>query len=196
MSDNSTITYSYEVVEIRTATVNTMTNVIKKMTWRITGASTLTSETFTLNGDTYCPDPDPVTFIPFENLDEVTVGPWIEQHTDPIKLQAIKDHVDIIMNKYIVDDPYDKTDLPWKPPSTLASPHPDTGPPFHVMDEINAQTYILNTDGTYTGSVDKHYYNLVDGKYVFFMSDVVGDSRDYRPTPVSSTATVSVTTAT
>jgi hypothetical protein len=76
-----TVTYTWRIERLDvTLTGGTLTNVVRKIHWRLFGADG--TNTLDLYGDVPLGDADPDGFTLFENLTEATVITWLEAAID------------------------------------------------------------------------------------------------------------------
>lgn len=111
----TTFTANFEIVVtgIRTTTVGNLTDVVKQVEWTMKG--TKDGQAFDLPQKTELGDPDPGSFIPLSSITDpqVMVG-WVEQN-EP-RLNAIKAHIQLVLDKMVAEANLAQTPLPWAPP--------------------------------------------------------------------------------
>jgi hypothetical protein len=111
------ISYSYKVDSVRTATVGGLQNVVKQVNYTATGTDS--GQSFSLPGKVVLDDPDPQSFISFQNLTEPQVIAWIEQSPENL---GVKNHIQLVVDKMIQEATYQETDMPWAPPPAPTPP--------------------------------------------------------------------------
>jgi hypothetical protein len=116
-------TFEIKVNGIRTANVDGLENVVRKVDWTIKG--TKDSQTFELPQTTDLEVPKNNGFLPLENVTESNVIEWIEASDN--RLPSIKAHIYYVLEKEAAKAALTPTPLPW-------------------VDNQNLQT--INTDNT------------------------------------------------
>jgi hypothetical protein len=111
------ITYSYKVDSIRTANVGDLQNVIKQVNYTATG--TESDKSFSLPGKVVLDDPNPESFINFENLTESQVIAWIEERPENL---GIKNHIKLVVDKMVAEASLQEKTLPWAPAVPIVEP--------------------------------------------------------------------------
>lgn len=119
-----TVTASFEILitGIRTATVGSLTNVVKQVEWTMRG--TEQNQVFELPQKTELGDPDADNFVALESImDPAVIVSWIEA-ADP-RIPAIKAHIQFVLNKQVAEAALASTPLPWAPvPTEPTQPAP------------------------------------------------------------------------
>lgn len=107
----SQATFTIIINGIKTATVNGITDVVKQVDWTLKGEEQ--GQTFELPQSTNISDPELAGFIPLADLTaEVVIG-WIETH-EP-RLDAIKAHIQYVLDQQVATNELTTTVLPWIP---------------------------------------------------------------------------------
>jgi len=105
------MTFTIKITGIRTATVGNKSDVVKQVEWTMVGEDQ--GQKFELPQVTELSDPDGQPFIPLAELTEANVVHWIES-TDA-RLQAIKDHIQYVLDKEIAKAALATASMPWAP---------------------------------------------------------------------------------
>jgi hypothetical protein len=108
-------TFTIIINGIKTATVNDVAGVVKQIDWTLKGE--LEGQTFDLPQTTDVPDPADAKFIPLTSLKQDTVISWIESHET--RMDAIKAHIQYVLDKQVATAALTTADLPWAPAPTL-----------------------------------------------------------------------------
>jgi hypothetical protein len=103
--------FTIKITGIRTATVGDKSDVVKQVEWTMIGEAE--GQKFELSQVTELADPNGQPFIPLAELTEANVVQWVEA-TEP-NLQAIKDHIQYVLNKEIAKATLVNTSMPWAP---------------------------------------------------------------------------------
>lgn len=122
--ESTTFTATFEIIVtgIRTTTVGNLTDVVKQVEWTMKG--TKDGQTFELPQKTELGDPDPNSFVPLSSItDPQTMVGWVEQNET--RLNAIKAHIQLVLDKMVAEASLAQTPLPWAPP---APPEPEPAP--------------------------------------------------------------------
>jgi len=105
-----TATFEIIINSIRTANEGGFTGVIKRAGWTIKG--TQNGQTFELVQETQLGEVDPANFTPLASItDPAPVIAWIEA-AEP-NLQAIKDHVQFVLDRECARVVLNEAPLPW-----------------------------------------------------------------------------------
>lgn len=112
-------TFEIKVTGVRTHTLGELTKVIKQIEFVVKGTEGAVS--FELPQTLVVPDADATSFVPFEQLTEAQVIEWINTHFEPI--DAVKMHVQSVLDKEVAKAALAQETLPWAPP---AEPAPET----------------------------------------------------------------------
>jgi hypothetical protein len=124
------LTYDYAVTGLKTATVNTFTDVITTVQWTLTGTDDV-GNTGSFSGVTPYSLNTATTFIPFNSLTENEVLSWVQTtlSNDSMYFQHIVDQIESqIAIKTAAVAELNVTALPW------ASPAVDTTATTTVVD--------------------------------------------------------------
>jgi hypothetical protein len=116
------LTYDIKVDSVRTATVGNLTNVIKQVNYTVTGTDS--GQSFSLPTKVVLDDPQPESFISFENLTEAQVIEWV---ADRPETTSVKNHIQLVVDKMVQEAVYQESNLPWAPPPAPA-PEPAPAP--------------------------------------------------------------------
>ena len=104
-------TFTIAINGIKTATVNGIADAVKQIDWTLKGE--LEGQTFELPQTTIVPDPTEAGFIPLASLTLETVTAWIETHET--RMDAIKAHIQYVLDKQVVAATLVTTPMPWAP---------------------------------------------------------------------------------
>ena len=113
-------TFTIVINGIKTTTVDGITDAVKQIDWTLKGE--LEGQTFELPQSTIIPDPIAAGFIPLANLTAETLVTWIETHED--KMEAIKSHIQYVLDKQVAVAALVSTPLPWAPVVETVAPAP------------------------------------------------------------------------
>lgn len=105
-----TAAFTIKVNGIRTATVNSLENVVKQVSWTMVGE--LGGQKFELPQTTDLGDPTE-DFVPLSGLTESAVAAWVEA-TDT-RLPGIKAHIQYVLDKEVAKAALAETAMPWAP---------------------------------------------------------------------------------
>jgi hypothetical protein len=121
-AEPTTFTANFEVVitGIRTTTVDGLQNVVKYVEWIMKG--TENGQSFELPQKTELNPPDPTNFVPLESITDPSVMVNWVLDTDP-RINSIKAHIQLVLNKMVSEATAVSTPLPWAPP-----PAPEPAP--------------------------------------------------------------------
>lgn len=103
--------FTVKITGIRTATVGDKSNVVKQVEWTMIGEDQ--GQKFELPQVTELEDPNGQPFIPLAELTEANVVQWVE--SADARLQAIKDHIQYVLDKEIAKAALVTTNMPWAP---------------------------------------------------------------------------------
>lgn len=115
-------TFTINVTGIKIATVNGIENAVKQVDWTMVGA--VDSHQFDLPQTTVLGDPDTENFIALDALTPEVVIAWIE--TTDTRLDAIKAHIQLVLDKQVASAALTTTHLPWAPAPEPMSTGTDT----------------------------------------------------------------------
>lgn len=104
-------TFTIGINGIKTATVNGIVDAVKQIDWTLKGE--LEGQTFELPQTTIVPDLTEAGFIPLATLTPEVVTAWIETHET--RMDAIKAHIQYVLDKQVVAATLVTTPLPWAP---------------------------------------------------------------------------------
>ena len=104
-------TFTIAINGIKTATVDGITDAVKQIDWTLKGE--LEGQIFELPQSTIIPDPIAAGFIPLASLTPETLIAWIEAHET--NMDAIKAHIQYVLDKQVVAATLTTTPLPWAP---------------------------------------------------------------------------------
>jgi hypothetical protein len=104
-------TFEIKINGIRTANVNGLENVIRKVDWTLKG--TKDSQTFELPQTSDFDVPTNNGFLPLAQVTEANVIQWIE--TSETRLPSIKAHIHYVLEKEAAKAALTSTPLPWAP---------------------------------------------------------------------------------
>ena len=116
-------TFTITINGIKTATVNGIADAVKQVDWTLKGE--LEGQTFELPQTTIVPDPTEAGFVPLASLTPEIVTAWIETHED--RMQAIKAHIQYVLDKQVAAVALVTTPMPWAPvvePTPVEPPVP------------------------------------------------------------------------
>ncbi len=115
-----TISYTITINAARTTTQGSLVDVVKELEWTIAGTDS--GQSFSLPNVTVLPDADPEHFTPYASATEAQMVEWVTAN-EP-RLDAIKDHISIVVEKMVVAASLEAKPLPWAPPTppTPAAP--------------------------------------------------------------------------
>jgi hypothetical protein len=106
-----TANFNIRIDSARAKDTDNLTNVVKQVSWTMQGEKD--GQSFELPQVTTLPDPSEVNFIAIELVDEDTLKTWIESSTE--NLDAIKSHIEYVLNKEIEKASYQEVGFTWKP---------------------------------------------------------------------------------
>ena len=107
-----TATYEINVDGMRTQDEEQMPEVVKFVSFSITGTDT--AQQFTLHGTMNVGDPDPANFTPYDSLTPEQVEAWID--ADP-SILPVKAHIQSVLDKMVAEAALAAQPLPWAPPT-------------------------------------------------------------------------------
>ena len=107
----STSTFTINITGIKTTTTNGIENVVKQVDWTMVGSAE--GQQFDLPQTTILGDPDTEDFVTLDALTPEAVINWIES-TDT-RLDAIKAHIQFVLDKQVASAALTTTHLPWTP---------------------------------------------------------------------------------
>lgn len=107
-------TFTIVINGIKTATINGIADSVKQVDWTLEGE--LQGQKFDLPQTTRLPDPAENGFIPLVELTPVIISAWIEAHTENI--DAIKAHIQYVLDKQVASSVLATVPLPWAPVTT------------------------------------------------------------------------------
>ena len=115
----TTSTFTINITGIKITTVNGVDNAVKQVDWTMVGSAE--GQQFDLPQTTILGDPDTDNFITLDALTPEVVANWIE--TTDTRIDAIKAHIQIVLDRQIASAALTTTHLPWTP----APPSMSTG---------------------------------------------------------------------
>ena len=128
-------TFTIAIDALRTTSVGKLNNVIKQVDWTLTGQQA--GQTFNLPQTTTLSEPDSADFIELAELTAAKVAEWIES-SEP-RLNGIKVHIQLVLNKYVAQASLTKTQMPWAPvvemPMPMPMPMPNPNQPEPVLGD-------------------------------------------------------------
>lgn len=101
--------FEIKIISIATSTVNNMTGVIKRVDFVVRG--TKEGHVYEIPESTDLSDPAPTTFKPLNSVAEADVIAWVTSNYT--NLNAVKEHVEFMLNSQISKGQLDPTPLPW-----------------------------------------------------------------------------------
>lgn len=105
-------TFTTIISGIRTTTVGEFTDVIKRVSWTLSG--TQDGQTFELPQETELGPVDPENFTPLSEFTTSTqVVTWVEAATE--NLEAIKAHIQTVLDRECAKTALTETAMPWVP---------------------------------------------------------------------------------
>lgn len=109
-----TVTFEIIIKNIRTTTVGEFTGVIKRAGWALKG--TQDGQSFELPQETELGPVDPENFTPLSDFTtSAQVVAWVEAATT--NLDAIKAHIQYVLDKECAKAAAEDTPMPWAPAS-------------------------------------------------------------------------------
>lgn len=102
--------FEIKIQSIRTATVNNLTNVIRKVEFIVIGSEN--GCTFQLFNNVDLAEPD-ATFIEFNNLTEAQVIKFVEDNFE--NMDAVKAHIQYVLDREVAKAALELTLMPWAP---------------------------------------------------------------------------------
>lgn len=106
-----TATFEINVDGMRTKDEGQMLEVVKFVSFSITGTDT--DQQFTLHGTMNVGDPSPENFTPYSSLTPEQVATWID--ADP-SIIPVKAHIQSVLDKMVAEAALAAQPLPWAPP--------------------------------------------------------------------------------
>jgi hypothetical protein len=103
------VDFQVKITGIATSTVNTMSGVIKRVDFVLRG--TKENHVYELPESTDLSDPVPESFKNLSTVTEADVVSWV--NSNYTNMQAIKDHVEFMLNSQISKGQLEPTPLPW-----------------------------------------------------------------------------------
>jgi len=114
------IVYSIKIDGVKTATVGSLTNVVKQVNYTVTG--TRSGQSFSLPTKVVLADPEPQNFVSFQNLTESQVVAWVENLPETTSVKA---HIQLVVNRMVQEASYQESNVPWAPtPPPTPAPTP------------------------------------------------------------------------
>lgn len=111
--------FKIRIESVRTSTVGALANVVRKVEFTLIG--TEAGQVFELPGFADIGEPDQDGFVPFGNLTEEQVASFVESSFAGI--DAMKLHVQSVLDREIAKATLENTPLPWAPPpATMPTP--------------------------------------------------------------------------
>lgn len=104
-------TFTITIDGIKTATINGIADAVKQIEWTLKGESE--GQSFELPQSTTIPDAVQEGFISIASLTADNLTAWIETHED--RMQAIKAHIQFVLDKQVSIAALSTTPLPWMP---------------------------------------------------------------------------------
>jgi len=104
-------TFTIMINGIKTATVNGIADAVKQIDWTLKGESE--GQSFELPQSTTIPDAVQDGFISLASLTAENLTAWIETHED--RMQAIKAHIQFVLDKQVSTAALSTAPLPWMP---------------------------------------------------------------------------------
>lgn len=102
-SFTSSATFAISITGIHTASIGTLTNVVRQVDWIINGNDN--GQTFELQQKTKLALPDETSFIQLESITTSGVFiSWIEENET--RLPAIKGHIQLVLDKMVEESSY------------------------------------------------------------------------------------------
>jgi hypothetical protein len=114
------IVYSIKIDGVKTATVGSLTNVVKQVNYTVTGVDG--TQSFSLPTKVVLADPEPQNFVSFQNLTESQVVAWVENLPETTSVKA---HIQLVVNRMVQEASYQESNIPWAPiPAPVPAPIP------------------------------------------------------------------------
>jgi hypothetical protein len=105
--------FETKISRIGTAVVNGLQGVIKRVEFIVVGTDS--GQTFELPQSVDLPDPDAVSFKALPSILPADVIGWVERHFP--NMQAVKDHIQFVLDREVAKAALVDTPLPWAPPA-------------------------------------------------------------------------------
>jgi hypothetical protein len=102
-------TFTTTINRVKTANVNNLEDVVRQVDFTVEGA--LEGKTFSIGSTMKLDDPDPQTFISFNNLTETQVIAWLDSNTSV--MEPLKSHIRFILERQVEESKLQDKTLPW-----------------------------------------------------------------------------------
>lgn len=114
-------TFAITVNAVRTATQDSLTQVVKQVEFTVTGSQG--GQTFSLPQNAALSDAEPTSFTPFDQLTEAQVVAWVESAF--ANMDAVKAHIQLVLDRECAKASLTSETPPWAPPP---APAPEGAP--------------------------------------------------------------------
>jgi hypothetical protein len=115
-------TFTIKINAIRTATINSLENTVKRVEWTLVGEEA--GQKFELPQSTELADPASENFIQLTSLTEADVAAWVE--ATETNMDGIKAHIQFVLSKEVARAALTETPMPWAP--VVETPAPTAAP--------------------------------------------------------------------
>lgn len=106
--------FTIKPTNLKTLTVGELQDCVRTVGFDYSGERQ--GERFGVFQQVTLPDAAAESFIPFDQIDEATVIGWVEQHF--ANAAAVKNHIDMILDRMIIEAQAKDKPLPWASPVT------------------------------------------------------------------------------